>query len=29
MIQGNVTSVELCRQPISVKTTETEYHAKS
>jgi len=29
MIQGNVTKVELCAQPIAVKTTEAEYAARS
>jgi thioredoxin reductase (NADPH) len=29
MIQGNVTSVELCESPFVVKTTEAEYRGKS
>jgi len=29
IIQGNVTSVDLCASPILVKTTESEYHTKS
>jgi len=29
IIQGNVTSVDLCASPILVKTTEAEYHTKS
>ena len=29
MIQGNVTKVDLCAQPIAVKTTEAEYAARS
>jgi thioredoxin reductase (NADPH) len=28
-IQGNVASVDLCSQPIAVKTTETEYTART
>ena len=27
IIQGNVTSVDLCAPPFVVKTTEAEYHA--
>jgi thioredoxin reductase (NADPH) len=29
IIQGNVTSVDLCASPILVKTAEAEYHTKS
>jgi thioredoxin reductase (NADPH) len=29
IIQGNVSSVDLCASPILVKTTESEYHTKS
>jgi len=29
IIQGNVTSVDLCASPILVKTTEAEYHTRS
>jgi thioredoxin reductase (NADPH) len=29
IIQGNVTSVDLCASPILVKTNEAEYHTKS
>jgi thioredoxin reductase (NADPH) len=29
IIQGNVTSVDLCASPILVKTTEAEYHTKA
>src|ERR1051326_8674247 len=29
MIQGNVTKVDLCAQPITVRTTEAEYAARS
>jgi thioredoxin reductase (NADPH) len=29
MILGNVTSVDLCSQPITVKTSEAEYHTKT
>ena len=29
MVQGNVTSVDLCAKPFVVKTTEEEYHAKT
>jgi thioredoxin reductase (NADPH) len=29
IIQGNVTSVDLCSQPITVKTSEAEYTAKT
>src|SRR3954447_4988559 len=29
IIQGNVSSVELCASPIAVKTTEAEYETRS
>jgi thioredoxin reductase (NADPH) len=29
MIQGDVVSVEVCAQPIAVKTSEAEYHTKT
>src|SRR4026209_2904072 len=29
IVQGNVTSVDLCRQPIAVKTSDAEYTSKT